>query len=162
MKPNKYVFLILFLSILFNAHSQNENKLRLQSSFFGNKFFKGDTIISVNQVLYEMRSNESVYNLMKSAKKDFVIAQILGATGGILVGWQLGTAVAGGEPNWVMAGVGVGILAISIPISINFRNKARSAISEHNNLIVGSNKWGYKPVYKLGFMGNNLKLQIRF
>lgn len=162
MKPAKYLFLILFLGTFINSNAQNKNKLRLQSSFFGNKFFKGDTIISVNQVLYEMRSNESVYNLMKNAKKDFVFAQILGAAGGFLVVWPLATAVAGGEPNWVMAGVGAGILAISIPISINFRNKARSAISEHNNLIVGSNKWGYNPIYKLGFMGNNLKLQIRF
>ena len=162
MKSAKYIFIIFFLGVFSNAQAQNETKLRLQSNFFSNKFFKGDTLISVNQVLYEMAPNESVYKLMKSAKKDFVFAQILGATGGILIGWPIGTAVAGGEPNWILAGVGAGILAISIPISINFKNKARSAIAKHNNLITGSNKSSYNTKPYLGFNGSALQFGIRF
>ncbi len=162
MKPTKYIFILLFIGIFFSAQAQNENKLRLQSNFFSNKFFKGDTIISVNQVLYEMSPNESVYNLMKKAKTDFVFAQLLGATGGILIGWPLGSALAGGQPNWALAGVGVGILAVSIPISINFRKKAGSAITQHNSLLTGSNKWNYKPNYYVGFTGRGVQLRVRF
>lgn len=117
MKLSKFFFLFtLCFAFYFSAHSQNTDSLRLQSNFFGNKFFKGDTIISVNQVLEEMASNESVYNLMKDAKTDFVFSQILGATGAFLVGWQLGAAVGSGEPNWALAGVGIVIIGVSIPI----------------------------------------------
>jgi hypothetical protein len=158
----KYIILFSFIGIAFSAQSQNVESLRLKSNFFGNKFYKGDSLISVNQVLYEMAPNESVYNLMLSAKKDFVFAQILGATGGVLVGWPLGTAVAGGDPNWTLAGIGVGIIAISIPISINFKNKALGAIAAHNKLMSGSNRWNHRPTYHLGFDGRSLKVQFRF
>jgi len=134
----------------------------MQSNFFGNKFFKGDTIISVNQVLEEMASNESIYNLMKDAKTDFVFSQILGATGGFLVGWQLAAAVGSGEPNWALAGVGIGIIVISIPISINFKKKANEAINRYNRTITSSNSRNHKPMYNLGFGGNGLKFQVRF
>lgn len=154
-------FIILFITS-FSAQSQDDNKLYMKSSFWGNKFFKGDTIISVNQVLYEMAPNESVYTLMKSAKTDFVFAQILGATGGIMLGWEVGTAIGGGDPNWAIAGVGGGLIGISIPISINFRKKANAAILEHNKLIAASNKPSYKPAYNLGFDGKNIKFLYRF
>ena len=153
------LLLLLSFGIHFEGQAQEENKLYLKSNFFGNKFYKGDTIISVNQVLYEMSPNESVYNLMKSAKTDFVFAQILGATGGILLGWEIGTAIGGGDPNWVIAGVGAAAITVSIPISVNFRKKANSAIIKHNNLITGSIK---KPTYHVGFNGRSLKLQYRF
>lgn len=160
MKITKLIlFLLLSVGVNFKGQAQDENKLHLKSNFFGNKFYKGDTIISVNQVLYEMAPNESVYNLMKSAKTDFVFAQILGATGGILLGWEVGTAIGGGDLNWVVAGVGAAAIAISIPVSINFRKKANSAIIKHNNLIAGANN---KPTYHVGFNGRGLRLQYRF
>lgn len=129
MKHFIIVTLTLFMfGFSMPLQAQNTDMIYLKSNFWGNKFFKGDTIISVNQVLEEMAPNESVYNLMLNAKKDFVFAQILGATGGVLIGWPLGTALVGGDPNWAMAGIGVGIVAVSIPISINFKKK-----SNHGN-----------------------------
>lgn len=162
MKLNKYLLLFVLFLVSYNANAQYEEKLRLQSTFFSNKFFKGDTLISVNQVLYEMSPNETAYNLMKSAKRDFVFGQIVGATAGVLIGWPIGTAVAGGEPNWTLAAVGVGVLAISIPISLNFRKKAHAAITEHNRLITGSANFKYKPNYSFVFSGNMLKVNMTF
>ena len=157
--------LVLFILILvgnFSAHAQTDNSLYLKSNFWGNKFFKGDTIISVNQVLYEMSPNESTYNLMLSAKKDFVLAQILGATGGLFIGIPIGTALVGGEPNWILAGIGVGIIGITIPISMNFKKKANEAISLHNRRIKNSAQLECKPTYNLQLGSNGLNLQFRF
>ena len=161
MKYNGIIFLMVFnLGININAHSQVENTLELKSNFWGNKFYKGDTIISINQVLYEMSSDEGIYNLMISAKKDNVLVQILGATGGLLIGIPIGTALVGGDPNWVLAGIGVGVIGITIPISINFKKKANEAILQHNNFIKSSAR--LHPTYKLGFNSNGLNFQIRF
>jgi len=156
------IFTVLTFGASFNVFSQNENTLEMKSNFFGSKFYKGDTLISINQVLYEMSSDEAIYNLMLSAKKDNVFAQLVGAAGGFMIGWPLGTALGGGEPNWTLAGIGAGIIAISIPISSNFKRKAHSAIQKHNSIIMASNNKQLKPIYSVGFGGTSFKLNVRF
>jgi len=162
----KYVLFIIF-SIILLASSQSsqaqitEDKLYLKSNFWGNKFYKGDTIYSINGVLEELAVNEQPYNLMLKAKKDNSFAQIFGAAGGLLIGWPLGTALGGGEPKWYLAGIGVGFVAISIPLSINFKKKANQAIKDHYNLI-GSTKSKYKPTYYMGMSSTGLQLRIQF
>jgi len=162
----KYFIILFFATLIFgaslNAQSQSTDKLEMRTNFFGSKFYKGDTIIGINQVLEEMATNEAVYNLMISAKKDNVFAQLLGAAGGLMLGFTLGTSLGGGEPNWTIGGIGAGLIAISIPISSNFKKKAHSAIEQHNSLLTASNNRYLKPIYSLGFGGTSLKFQIKF
>ncbi len=162
----KYLlFLIITLSILGYSQTslaQTADTLYLHSTFWGNKFYKGDTIYSINAVLEELAANEQPYNLMLSAKKDNVFTQLLGAAGGILIGWPVGTAIGGGEPKWYLAGIGAGLVAISIPLSINFRKKANQALQDHNALMANSARWNYKHIYHLGLSGNGLQLRIQF
>ncbi len=162
----KHLFIILIpifiIAISTDSKAQNADTLYLKSNFWGNKFYKGDTIYSINGVLEELAVNEQPYNLMLSAKKDNTFAQIFGAAGGLLIGWPIGTAISGGEPKWYLAGIGAGLVAISIPISINFKKKANEALKNHNSLIRGSAKWNYKPKYLFGLSGNGLRLQIQF
>ncbi len=162
----KYLLIITLTFFLFTssctAQAQNADTLYLKSTFWGNKFYKGDTIYSINGVLEELAANEQPYNLMLKAKKDNTFAQIFGAAGGLLIGWSVATDLSGGEPNWYLTGIGVGLAAISIPLSFNFIKKANQALQQHNSLITGSNKWNYKPVYHFGLSGNGVLLKIRF
>ncbi len=163
----KYLlFLVITLSILGNSQAsqaQTADTLYLHSTFWGNKFYKGDTIYGINGVLEELATNEQPYELMLSAKKDNVFAQLFGAAGGLLIGWPIGTAIGGGEPQWYLAGIGAGLTAISIPLSINFKKKANQALYKHNALLMEpSAKWNRKPTYHLGFSGNGLQLRIQF
>ena len=43
------------------------------------------------------------------------LAQYSVLRGGFLIGWPLGTALAGGDPNWTLAAIGAGCVAIAIP-----------------------------------------------
>ncbi len=162
----KAIILLFFAALTFgasfNAYAQNANEIEIRTNFFGSKFYKGDAIISVNQVLEEMAPNESVYNLMISAKKDYLFTQILTASGGFMIGWPVGTAISGGEPNWAMAGIGAGIIAISIPISSNFKKKAHSAIKQHNTIITASRSYHLKPMYSVGFGKEGFNIQMNF
>ncbi len=160
-----FIIYILGFFIMLNSQTtqaQNADTLYLKSTFWGNKFYKGDTIYSINGVLEELAANEQPYNLMLKAKKDNTFAQIFGAAGGLLAGWTVGVILSGGEPKWYVAGIGAGLAIISIPLSINFKKKANQALQQHNSLITGSNKWNYKPVYHFGLSGNGLQLRIRF
>ena len=50
-----------------------------------------------------------------------ITGQLLGGIGGFLVGWTLGTALGGGDPDWTVAGVGAGFIALSIPFAIKVK-----------------------------------------
>lgn len=156
------VFATLYFGINFMAFSQEIDTIRVYSNVWGVKFVRADTLLRPNQVLESMELNSPAYRLMKSAKNNYVFSQILANTGGFLIGWPIGVAISGGDANWNMAGIGAGLLAISIPISINFRNKAKTAIHQHNQTIISSNYWKHKPKYHFGVNGTSLKLQVSF
>lgn len=73
--------------------------------------------------------------LLKKARRDNTIAMILGGAGGGLVGFSLGTALGGGDPNWAMAGIGAGLIIVAIPISNSAGNKTREAVELYNTSI---------------------------
>lgn len=50
----------------------------------------------------------------------------------ILIGWPLGTALGGGEPEWAMAGAGAVVVLAAIPLTSAFRKHAQKAISIYN------------------------------
>lgn len=61
---------------------------------------------------------------------------ILGYAGGFMIGWPLGTAIGGGEPNWALAGIGAGLVVLSIPLSSSAKKKTIKAIELYNQGLV--------------------------
>lgn len=54
-----------------------------------------------------------------------ITAQILGGIGGGLIGWPVGTYIGGGDPEWTLALIGGGLVAIAVPLALidDHRNK---------------------------------------
>ncbi|MFN4246647.1 MAG: hypothetical protein ACK4EY_02930 [Flavipsychrobacter sp.] len=54
-----------------------------------------------------------------------ITAQILGGIGGGLIGWPVGTYIGGGDPEWTLAAIGGGLVAIAVPLALidDHRNK---------------------------------------
>lgn len=50
------------------------------------------------------------------ARKSITFANVLGGVGGFFIGWPLGQAVSGKEPNVTMAIVGVALTFLSAPL----------------------------------------------
>jgi hypothetical protein len=78
-----------------------------------------------------------------------------------MVGWPIGAAMAGGEPNWTMAGIGAGLIIISIPISLKFNKQAKQAVDIYNGGLQSSS---LRTKSELRFLmtGNGLGLTFRF
>lgn len=58
---------------------------------------------------------------------------LLSVAGGFLVGWPIGQAIGGQDkPLWVLAGVGGGLIALSIPFAVIAENKVANAVDAHN------------------------------
>lgn len=93
---------------------------------------QGEKLLKVNQLVNTLKPNEQAYKQIKSAQSTYILAMILSYAGGFMVGYPIGTAFGGGEPNWAIAGVGAGLIVVAIPISQKFSKKARLAVDTYN------------------------------
>jgi hypothetical protein len=100
--------------------------------FGGYKFTQDGTLLTVKSMLTIMESDQKALDEMKLAKSNADVASVFSYAGGFLIGWPLGTAIAGGDPNWVLAGVGLGCIAIGIPLSIKASKHAFKAAELYN------------------------------
>lgn len=103
------------------------------------------------------------YNSGKCSNGYTVSGNILAVIGGALIGWPLGTAIGGGDPEWVLAAAGAGVLAIAIPLAIIGGRKCNgySSIQEPDEKYYTGNK---QPAMELQFAstGNTIGLRLQF
>jgi len=109
---------ILFAVISISVFAQSDSIIATKA-FGGYRFEQNGEYLNGKALLQRLEVDEEAYGMMKRAKSNSDIATVLGFSGGLMLGWPLGTAIAGGDPNWVLAGIGAGCLAIGIPLSIS-------------------------------------------
>ncbi len=94
-------------------------------------------MLTPSQLLDHTRGLTPAYDEMRLAKKNYDWGYGFGFAGGFLVGWPLGTAVFGGKPNWALAGIGAGLIGVSIPFSSAFNRHAKRAVRIFNDHALG-------------------------
>lgn len=131
-----------------DSHVSSQEMLAVNTSF---KYFSGEEYMTPPPPRHRSCSNGYT-----------ITANILGGVGGFLIGWPLGTLIAGGEPEWVLAGMGAGVLAVAIPLSIIGSRKCNGygMIVPQKGSLYAKKK---QPV-ALGIAsnGNAVGLQVRF
>jgi hypothetical protein len=86
---------------------------------------------------------------------------MLSCAGGFMVGWPIGTAIGGGDPEWAMAGIGAGLIVIAIPISSKFNKQAKLAVDTYNGGLPSSSFWD-KNELRVSVTGSGIGLALRF
>lgn len=137
------------------------DSISVKKVFGGYQFYQGDKKLDINQLVSTMQSNEQAYQQIKSAKTKHTIATIMCGVGGFLIGWPIGAALGGGEPNWTMAGIGGGIIVVSIPIVKSCNKKSIQAVETYNSGLRTSSFWD-KNKLKLSFTENGIGLTLNF
>jgi hypothetical protein len=156
----KILLIILFFGVVITSKAQTpSDSIFIQKNFFGYKFYQKDTRLNFNQLPYIMGGDQEAYRLVKKASSTNTIAAIISGTGGFLVGWQLVTALVGGDPNWAMAGAGVGLIVISIPISAKSYRQSLQAVNTYNSGLAAN---GCRPKLFLGTTSHGIGLQFKF
>jgi hypothetical protein len=123
---------IVFVLLLIPMISFSQDKLEVKKG----KFYRGTELLNVKDFTLSMESNPEAFKLANSAKSSYSAANVLGFIGGFMVGWPLGTAIGGGDPEWGLLAAGAGVLAIAIPISVSSTKKMKAAAEIYNK---GSN-----------------------
>lgn len=132
------------------------------SGWSGATFAHNGESLKLNQVLEVMKPNPEAYKLMRSAKSSYDFSSFLGFTGGALIGWPLGTAVGGGDPNWALAGIGAGLILVAIPITSGFKKKASEAVSAFNQGSTSASLNNYKSRLEFASGKNGIGFRLSF
>jgi hypothetical protein len=152
MRKSLFIVLIL-LSITYQAQSQTCNDT---ISIVENHYEINGKPYKPNQLLTVLKSNPNAYNEMKKANANSAGAFIFAYTGGFMIGYPLGQALAGAKPNWALAGIGAGLVLIAIPFSTTSRTHAANAISIYNSGLKASRSSVIKISFCLTYDGVGL------
>ncbi len=139
----------------------SSDSILIIKKFGGYQFYKNDRQLNMNQLQTVLEVNNEAYKDIKSARSVTTFSSILGYAGGFLIGWPIGTAIGGGKPNWAMAGVGAGLTAISIPLSISAKKKAKSAVVKYNSGLTSNPSAGVKEL-KLKLTNEGIGVVLKF
>jgi hypothetical protein len=96
------------------------------------KFYQNDSRVSLGVVTGLMRNNPEAFKYINKSKTNNTIGFITGFIGGLLVGYEIGTAIAGKDINWSVMGAGAGFIVVTIPLDIAAKRNARKAVHLYN------------------------------
>jgi hypothetical protein len=161
MKRTAIIMTLLAVSLSFTYGQTVSDSISTKKVFGGYKFNQGGTSLNLNQLVNAMKSNEQAYSQIKSAQSTYTLASVFGFAGGFMVGWPIGTAIGGGEPNWTLAGIGAGLIVISIPISQKFNKQAKQAVDTYNSGLQPTSFWN-KSELNLSMGRDGIGLKLRF
>lgn len=161
MKSVAIIVFLLSVNLTFTFGQNSADSISIKKKSGGYQFYQGKQRLKMNEVVKAMEPNGLAYTQIKSAKSTATLANIVGGVGGFLVGWPIGAAVAGGKPNWKMAGVGAGLIVVSIPISHSANKKTKQAVETYNGGLPTSSFWD-KHELRLSLTENGVGLGFNF
>ncbi len=159
MKKSAVLVLIIFMGFISAKAQTPSDSVFVHKNFWGYKFYQKDARLNFNQLPYIMESDQEAYLLIKKARNINTISSIISGTGGFLIGWQLGTALFGGEVNWTMAAIGGGLIVVSIPIYSKSYKKSLQAVDIYNAGISASRR---QPRMVVGTMQHGIGVRLEF
>lgn len=156
-----WLFLTLFsLFYSFSFAQSSEAPLTMSSGFFGWQFKYGGQKRSLAEVTNMMAPNEQASAYLRSARSNNTLATLVSTIGGFMVGYPIGTSLGGGDPNWLLAGVGAGLIVVSVPLSLKATSQAKNAVATFNEGATATSLRG--PELRAGFTGNGIGLRLQF
>ncbi|MFN0016090.1 MAG: hypothetical protein ACKVU2_16225 [Saprospiraceae bacterium] len=133
MNVKHLLLFFLLLEPVSGAFCQTQTDSIEVRKAFGTVFrYKGKNL-SPKQLHEMVASIPEANQSMEKARSNYTTANIFGFIGGFLVGWPLGTAIGGGDPNWGLAGIGAGFIVLSIPFSSAYNKHAKNAVNLYNS-----------------------------
>jgi len=156
----RIIYITFFLMTMMSAFAQNKADSIEIKKTLGTVFRQNGKNLTPRQLLDLTQSNAEAYKEMKMAKSNYDVGFVFGFAGGFLVGWPVGTAIAGGKPNWTLAGIGAGLIVVSIPFSTAYNKHAKNAVRIYNN---GLKQTGLTMVdVKIGLTCNGIGVRMVF
>lgn len=138
----------------------NIDSIQIVKKGLGYIFFADGYQLSPENMKFVMRNNSESLRYFKKVQTYSILSFGMGYVGGACIGWPIGTAIGGGKPNWMIAAIGCGIIAATIPIMNTSNRNLKEAVDSYNRGV----PYSYKPSIDARFGLNNsgLGISLRF
>jgi hypothetical protein len=157
----KAIILSLLMILSCSVFGQTvSDSISIKTFLGGCKVYQGGQQITLSKLGTILKSNDLAYTQYQKAQPANALSTIIGGVGGFLIGYPLGTVLAGGKMNWKMFGIGSGLAVISIPIANKCVKQIKSSVDTFN----GALKTNPQPTtaFKMGLSGNGLSIAMTF
>lgn len=154
----KIITITLFIASLSLSNAQ---QIEYEKVFGGYIFTQNENTLSLGDLSKIVEDTPQAEDLIKKAKTTTVFTTILSFAGGGLIGWPIGEAIGGGDPNWALAGIGAGLVAVAIPLSSSASKKAKEAVDLYNASLEKQTN-NFTPELNILASGSGLGLSLRF
>lgn len=149
-------------TLLFIVLTSSAQKINIEKTFGGYKFTQNGKALKMNELAAKVSANSEARKFMQSAKSNIGMSTVLGGAGGFLIGWPIGSAIGGGEPNWLLAAGGVVLVGVSLPLSNSGYKKARKAVNIYNQQLEDPSGSKFKPQFELAASAQGIGLLVKF
>lgn len=138
----KQILMMVMICIASNLFAQTTtDSITIKKVGSDYRYYQNNEKLNMTQLLGILQHNEMAFKQIRSAQTNHTLGLLSGVAGGIMVGYPLGIALGGGEPNWTLAIVGGVMVIISIPLSSSFTKKAHQAIETYNAGLQSTSFW---------------------
>jgi len=146
--------------------AQNEpnatDSIQVTKRFLGYTYEQNGMRLNINDMYRIMRKNPTAYEYIKKARFNHTMTTALGGIGGFMIGFPVGVALAGGDPEWLMAAIGGGVILIAIPVGNAASVNTRNAVREFNAGLHDAAFHPRKPQLNFGTQQNGVGLALSF
>lgn len=158
----KILLLLVTLVFAFSVQAQQTAGYTEGLLSFGNgEFFQNGMRIKMADAIRITQVNEEANELVRKARTNKVVGDIMGYSGSFAIGWGIGGAIAGAPIEWGWIGAGAGLIGLDLLFQNSFSKKAQLATEVFNaNMPYGSMK---TPVeLAIGVQKNGFGLALNF
>ncbi len=155
--------LLMIAGILLSAQlfSQTCDTIVIQKNRSHYQFYQNDELLTPKKMRHLMQDDAEAMKYLSRANANYSGAMIFAYAGGFLIGWPLGTALGGGEPEWGLAAAGGGLLLLTIPLATGFKKNTLKAVEIYNkNRITKSDEVAWKLTTGMTACGPGIILQF--
>lgn len=113
--------------------------IEIEKRGLGVRYEQGGKAIHRVDMVQQLRTQPSSSREMSNHQNWLTGTMIVAGVGGAFVGWPIGQAIGGDpEPLWVLAAVGGGVIALSIPMGVVADKKLKKGVLAYNEGLQGS------------------------
>ena len=155
-------FTLLIISIFFGIISlaQDFNSPIEIQQRLGKVYLQNGRLLPAKELHSILSSNEKAAVEVEQAKKNLAPLYLFSIAGGFLIGWPIGTAIGGGDPQWGLAAIGAGLVLLAIPFQVGYNKHIATAVRIYDSQLDNFSK--LKTIIEFGMAPNGIGVQIRF
>lgn len=131
----KRIVTILILTVfgyVSNAQ-QISDTIRIEKVILGYRYsIPNETFVGFSKLKTYVSDSKEAKKFIRKANSNTIFAAVLGGLGGAIAGFQLGGAASGGELNNRGLGLGLGLIALSVPFTIAADKNGLKGVKAYN------------------------------